>query len=62
AEGMQRLTPGGVLLLGFNSLGDRVWLDRIAAELGLEFTEYRGEARHSGHVAVTFQLLQAVKR
>ncbi|MEV6231244.1 AMP-binding protein [Saccharopolyspora shandongensis] len=62
AEGMQRLTPGGVLLLGFNSLGDRGWLDRIAAELGLDFTEYRGETRHSGHVAVTFQLLQAVMR
>jgi release factor glutamine methyltransferase len=62
AEGMRWLTPGGALLLGFNSLGDRPRLDRIAAELGLEFTEHRGQTRHLGHVAVTFELLQVAKR
>lgn len=60
SEGAARLTVGGRLLLGFNTLGDRDRLDELAHEAGLRITERRSLTHHAGDIPVTFQLLDIV--
>lgn len=60
-EGLGRLTSGGRLFLGFNSLGDAARLDELVAASGARITERRRETRHAGGVPVTFQLLEVTR-
>ncbi|MEU2408664.1 methyltransferase [Streptomyces rubiginosohelvolus] len=58
-EGLARLTDGGRMFLGFNSLGDAPRLHALAAESGVRLVERRRMVRCAGDVPVTFQLLEA---
>ncbi|MFH9125687.1 methyltransferase [Streptomyces globisporus] len=58
-EGPSRLTAGGRLFLGFNSLGDASRLHALAAESGVRLVERNRSVRYAGDVPVTFQLLEA---
>jgi release factor glutamine methyltransferase len=60
-QGMARLTDGGRLLLGFNTLGDRALLDDLAATAGLRLTELHAYTSGTGDVPVTFQLLEVTQ-
>ncbi|MFE9812062.1 methyltransferase domain-containing protein [Streptomyces sp. NPDC005227] len=57
SQGPARLTDGGRLLLGFNTLGDREQLENLAAKAGLQITELNHATRQAGDTPVTFQLL-----
>jgi release factor glutamine methyltransferase len=60
-QGPSRLTGTGRLLLGFNTLGDRVRLDALAASAGLAVTELHSHTSRTGDVPVTFQLLELTR-
>ncbi|MEV7724543.1 50S ribosomal protein L11 methyltransferase [Streptomyces sp. NPDC087917] len=60
-EGLGRLTPGGRMFLGFNSLGDAGRLTELVAASGARITERRRATRHAGGAPVTFQLLEVTR-